>query len=224
LLYEAVTASRRWQGHALRAFMILEMLVALWVVWFTLQQRVPTNVGALHRYMAELGEQAYYGLAGVELTLVLLAAPAATAGAVCLDRERGWLAHMFVTQLSDAEIVLGKLAARFASVLSLVLAAVPVLAIATLLGGIIPEVLAALTVTTLVVALLGCSLALAFSVRAVRTHEVLMLVLTLWAIWLLAYPIWLGAAGSGVVSAPPAWFAKLNPFVLVYSPYGPASE
>ena len=97
LLYEAVTVSRRWQGYALRAFLIVAMLVALWVVWFTLQQRAPTNVGALHRYMAELGEHAYYGLAGVELTLVLLAAPAATAGAVCADRARGWLAHMFVT-------------------------------------------------------------------------------------------------------------------------------
>jgi hypothetical protein len=46
-----------------------------------------------------------------------------------------------------------------------------------------------------------------------------MLVFTLWAIWLLSYPIWLGAASSGVVAAAPNWFAKLNPFVLVYAPY-----
>jgi ABC-type transport system involved in multi-copper enzyme maturation permease subunit len=219
LLYEAMTASRRWQGYALRALLMLAMLVALWVAWFTLREQVSPNVRALNRYMAQLGEHFYYGVAGVQLTLALLAAPAATAGAVCLDRARGWLAHMFVTELSDAEIVLGKLAARFASVLALVIAVVPVLAISTLLGGIIPEALVTLTVTTLAVALLGCSLALAFSVRAAKTHEVLMLVFALWAVWLLAYPIWLGAASSGVASTPPAWFAKLNPFVLVYSPY-----
>ena len=46
-----------------------------------------------------------------------------------------------------------------------------------------------------------------------------MLVFALWAVWILAYPIWLGAASSGVAPTPPPWFAKLNPFVLVYSPY-----
>ena len=221
LLYEAMTASRRWQGYALRAFLLLALLVALWVAWFTLRQRYQNwqNPPDMNRYMVELGEQSYYGVAGVLLTLVLLVAPAATAGAVCLDRERGWLAHMFVTELSDAEIVLGKLVARFASVVALVIAVVPLLAISTLMGGIIPEALVYLTVTTLAIALLGCSLALALSVRAARTHEVLMLVFALWAIWLLSYPIWLGAASSGVVAAAPDWFAKLNPFVLVYAPY-----
>ena len=150
--------------------------------------------------MVELGEQSYYAVAGVLLTLVLLVAPAATAGAVCLDRERGWLAHMFVTELTDAEIVLGKLVARLASVVALVIAVVPLLAISLLMGGIIPEALVYLTLTTLAVALLGCSLALALSVRAAKTHEVLMLVFALWAIWLLSCPIWLGAASSGFVA------------------------
>jgi hypothetical protein len=219
LLYEAVTASRRWQGYALRAFLLLAMLVALWVAWFTLELEASRNVGTLNRYMVQLGERFYYGAAGLQLTLALLAAPAATAGAVCLDRARGWLAHMFVTQLVDAEIVLGKLAAKFATVLALVIAVVPVLALSALLGGIIPEALAVLVVTTLAVALLGCSLALAFSVRAAKMHEVLILVYALWAIWLLALPLWLGALHSGLVVRPPDWFAKLNPFVLVYSPY-----
>jgi hypothetical protein len=77
-------------------------------------------------------------------------------------------------------------------------------------GWNIPEALVYLTVTTL---------ALALSVRAARTHEVLMLVFALWAIWLLSYPVWLGAANSGLVVGAPDWFAKLNPFVLVYAPY-----
>jgi ABC-type transport system involved in multi-copper enzyme maturation permease subunit len=220
LLCEAMTASRRWQGYALRAFLILALLVALWIAWFTLTRNPGwTTTTGMNRYMAELGEHSYYGVAGVLLTLVLLVAPAATAGAVCVDRDRGWLAHMFVTELTDPEIILGKLVARFASVVALVIAVVPLLAISTLLGGIIPEAIVSLTVTTLAVGLMGCSLALALSVRAARTHEVLMLVFALWAIWLLSYPIWLGAAGSGVVATAPDWFAKLNPFVLVYAPY-----
>ena len=62
--------------------------------------------------MAEVGERLFVAVVGTQLTLVLLAAPAATAGAICLDRSRGTLTHLLVTDLSDREIVLGKLAAQ----------------------------------------------------------------------------------------------------------------
>jgi hypothetical protein len=45
------------------------------------------------------------------LCLSLLVAPAASAGAICLDRTRGCLVHLLVTDLSDTEVALGKLAA-----------------------------------------------------------------------------------------------------------------
>ncbi len=70
--------------------------------------------------------------------MVMLAAPAATAGAICLDKARGTLLHTLVTDLSDAEIVLGKLAARLVPVLGLVACSLPVLALGLLLGGIDP--------------------------------------------------------------------------------------
>ena len=63
--------------------------------------------------------------------MVMLAAPAATAGAICLDKARGTLLHVLVTDLSDAEIVLGKLAARLVPVLGLVACSLPVLALGT---------------------------------------------------------------------------------------------
>ena len=107
------------------------------------------NLEANRQFLAKLGENFYYGAAGIQLALALLVAPAATAGSVCVDRARGWLAHMFVTELSDAEIVLGKLAARFASFVALVFASLPVLAIVGLLGGIIPEAIMILVVVTL---------------------------------------------------------------------------
>jgi ABC-type transport system involved in multi-copper enzyme maturation permease subunit len=76
------------------------------------------------REYAALGVLYFYGVSGVELALVMLAAPAATAGAICVDRARGTLAHMLATDLSDPEIVLGKLAARLLPVLGLALASV----------------------------------------------------------------------------------------------------
>ena len=70
------------------------------------------------------------------LSLVLLAAPAATAGAICQDRSSGSLAQLLATDLSDAEIVLGKLGVRLVPVVGLVACALLVLAICVLLGGV----------------------------------------------------------------------------------------
>ena len=129
---------------------------------------------------AALGEAYFYAIIGVELTLVMLAAPAATAGAICVDRARGTLTHMLVTELSDAEIVLGKLAARLLPILGLVACTWPVLAICSLLGGIDPTALTLAFAIILAVALLGCTMALALSVWARKPHEVVLVTYTFW--------------------------------------------
>ena len=110
--------------------------------------------------MAELGEWFFQAVIGTQLTLVLLAAPAATAGAICLDRARGTLTHMLMTDLADFEIVLGKLAARLIPVVGLVACTLPMMELLILLGGVAPEALWSAFVVTLGVALLGCSLGL----------------------------------------------------------------
>ena len=120
----------------------------------------------------------------------MLAAPAATAGAICVDRARGTLAHMLVTDLSDPEIVLGKLAARLLPILGLVACTWPVLAICSLLGGIDPTALTLAFAIILAVALLGCTMALALSVWARKPHEVVLVVYTFWMLVLLLWPIW----------------------------------
>ena len=78
-------------------------------------------------------------LTGVQITLLLLAAPAATAGSFCIGKALGALMHRLVTDLSSSEIVLGKLAARLGPVLGLVGSSVPVLFLCTWFGGIDPE-------------------------------------------------------------------------------------
>src|SRR5271166_3045426 len=73
-LYEAITAARRWQGYALRALLVLAMLIALAVVWLGREQGAPGNNAASRQFLAELGENFYYGAAGIQLALALLAA------------------------------------------------------------------------------------------------------------------------------------------------------
>ena len=88
---------------------------------------------------------------------------------------------MLATDLSDPEIVLGKLAARLLPILGLVACSWPVLALSSLLGGIDPQALTLAFAIILGVALLGCAMALALSVWARKPHEVVLVVYTFWA-------------------------------------------
>ena len=106
---------------------------------------------------------------------MLLAAPAATAGAICLDKARGTLDHMLATDLSNAEIVLGKIGVRLVPVLGLIACVLPLTALTSLLGGIDPLALFGSFMTSIACAALGCSLALTISVWGRKTHEVLMI-------------------------------------------------
>ncbi len=124
--------SRRWQHYVLRSVSVLALLVGLTLVWVSISPETHRKItaGSIHD-VAEIGAGFYTAIAIVQITFVLLAAPAATAGAICLDRDRGTLTHMLLTDLSDAEIVLGKLLARLGPVVALAGASLPVLSITT---------------------------------------------------------------------------------------------
>src|SRR3954469_5023084 len=114
--------------------------------------------------VAEIGRGFYAVTTLIVLGLVGLVAPAAAAGAICLDKARGNLTLLLATDLSDAEIVLGKLAARLVPVLGMILCAAPVMAIATLFGGVDPVGLVGTLLVVLSCAIFGCALALTLSV------------------------------------------------------------
>jgi ABC-type transport system involved in multi-copper enzyme maturation permease subunit len=215
-IYEWLTASRRWQMYAGRAIFVLFLLAGLSVVWLSFATR---SEGPLDlRTLARMGEGFFYAIIGTQLAIVLRAAPAATAGSICLDKARGSLIHLLVTDLSDVEIVLGKFAARLVPVVGLIAASLPVLAIGILLGGIEPEALVGAYLVTLAVGILGCALALTLSVWCSKTSEVLLTVFTLWTLTLLVRPVWAFASWAWNVPAP-SWLWMLNPFVVALAPY-----
>ena len=216
---ELVTSARRWQLYATRVLFVSGLLAAMVVIWYSqVENRMPTTARAL----AKVGEGYFYALVGTQLALVLLAAPAFTAGAIFASiRSRGARrAHVLVTDLTDAEIVLGKLGAGLMPVVGLVGCALPVMSLATMLGGIDPEALTIAFLVALAVAILSCALALTISVWATKTHEVLMAVYAFWTLVLLLYPLWLGLSMSGtVVTGPPPWTRNYKTIRLSFSPY-----
>ena len=197
-IYESIAAARRWQLYALRSLFVLGLLAGMGLAWYsTVAQSGVFAGGVTIAQLAALGESFYFAIATVQLALVLLVAPAATAGAICVDRARGTLTHMCVTDLTSSEIVLGKLAARLSPVFGLVAATVPVMALAGLLGGVIIDAIVTLTLITIVLAVFGCALALAFSVRATKIHEVLMAVYAIEAVWVVGPGVWMLAGRDG---------------------------
>jgi ABC-type transport system involved in multi-copper enzyme maturation permease subunit len=215
-VYEWITASRRWQAYALRSLFVLGLLAALVVMAMGQGEALVVRPGL--RALAKLGEGLFVAVIGTQLTLVLLAAPAATAGAICLDRSRGTLTHLLVTDLTDREIVLGKLAARLVPILTLVAATLPFMELLTLLGGVDPDALLGAFLVTLGVAVLGCCLALAFSIRVRRTHEALLGTYAVWGLWLLGAPM-LDQIGRVSGWFPSVSLRTADPFLLAFAPY-----
>ena len=212
--YEWLMASRRWQGYALRSLLVLLLLLGLSGVWLGHHD----GTGDLSvRQVAEIGRGLYAVTTLMLLGLVGLAAPAAAAGAICLDKDRGNLILLFSTDLTDAEIVLGKLAARLVPVLGLIACADPMLALATLFGGVDPAMPTGAILVCLACGVFGCTLALTLSVWGRKTHEVLLATYAFGIFWLLSAPIWAGLVWMLPWWARPAWL----PGSLALVPYNP---
>ncbi len=155
-LDECSTNSRRWQAYAIRSFSIAALLVAVGTI--AASQGAIVAGRSVQDY-AQLGESYFYTIIGMGLALVMLVAPAATAGAICVARARGTLDHILVTDLSDAEIALDKLGTRLLPVFGLVACSWQVMAIRSALGGVDPIALVVAFGVIVAVGLLGCTFA-----------------------------------------------------------------
>lgn len=212
---EWLTGSRRWQVYAGRSLYAAVLLAALASVWGA---QVYGQTFLTVRSMAEIGWGFYRAIVFAQLTLTLIAAPAATAGALCQDRARGNLALVLATGLSDFEIVLGKLGARLAPVLSMACCTLPVLALGSLLGGIDPLALAGSFAVTVGVAVLACAIALAFSLWGTRPHEVLLATFAVLALWLLGLPVYDFFVFYRGLPGVPRWVDSTHPYYLALAP------
>ncbi len=229
-VYETLLSTRRWQVYAMRSLYVAILLIGVAIAFAQRRSNTASAVivpgapiavqnGLTREELAALGESFFYTMTGIQLTIVLLAAPAVAAGTICQDRARGTLLHMMVTDLSDAEIVLGKLGSRLLPLLTWLVCGIPVTAIVALLGGVDYNALFGAFMIAVTLGVLGCCMAMFVSVWAKKTHEVIMAVYSLQIVYLLALPWWWGMTHWSGTSAPPEWFQRLNPFHLAYEPY-----
>lgn len=169
-----------------RAFVILtiHLLVVAGFAWMveTFGERTYASgfSGSLSA-SADIGRQLFGALIMLLTLIVLVLAPASTAGAISLEREKQTLDLLTTTPISTLAIILGKLLSALGWVLLLVLASIPVTALVFTFGGVGPEDLVRAYAVLLATALVFGSIGLFVSALVKRTQAatVINLVLTI---------------------------------------------
>lgn len=160
-------------------------------------------------------------LAWVQFALLWLIAASMTAPTICDEVRAGTLTTLLTTPLKAWEIVLGKLLGSLVQLAILTLMGTPLLLAIRVFGGVIPEMVVALTAIALSTAVMSASLGLLCSVYArrpaVAISSAVFLGLGVWALPMLTMlvmnhyslsltaPLWSGTVfGIGVTI--PSWF------------------
>ncbi|MCI8950213.1 MAG: ABC transporter permease subunit [Lachnospiraceae bacterium] len=131
------------------------------------------SVASQGRVTAEIQYSSFLNLyvfvALIEFLMLFFIMPALTAGSISGERERQTLNLMLSTQMTPAEIVLGKLISSMINMALLVISSFPVISLVFIYGGIQLRDLGLLLLLYLSVALLSSSLGLCFSAVCKRS-------------------------------------------------------
>lgn len=184
---ELLTAARRTRYFIIRACYVAALGLALWYSYrWSLYGATSPSIGA----MAQFAEWFFQTFSTLQILAVVCFGPAIVASSIALERERRTIEYLFATDLTNLEIVFGKLFARLLQLGVYVLAGVPVLAISGLLGGIDLVLVVVLTVVTLFTALSVACGSIFISVWTLRARDAITRTYFL-VLAALTIPLWL---------------------------------
>jgi ABC-type transport system involved in multi-copper enzyme maturation permease subunit len=167
---EAITLPRQFRHYLIRSGYIGLFLVLMYTAGqatFGFQ-----SVRGIHA-VAGFGQLAFLMLGFVQLTLVMFFSLLLTAGSIAQEKDRQTLILLLMTDLSNREIVLGKLLASLLQVSTLIVISVPVFLLLQLLGGVDSSQILWLFAVCAVTALLTGSWAAFVAFRREKTFQIL---------------------------------------------------
>ncbi|MBN2579706.1 MAG: ABC transporter permease subunit [Pirellulales bacterium] len=208
---EMITSVRRIRYFVIRVLYATVLFLFLLLIY---QQSRLTGLSSIAA-VANFSYMFFSTFAWLQVLAVAALGPALAAGTIALERERRTIEYLFASQLSNAELIFGKLLARLIHVGCLVLVGLPVLALAMLMGGIAPEALVMLYVLTLSTMIFIGALSMLVSVFARRAREAVMRVYLLLLVLFVLPPI--VASLPSIVEYPLLDF--LNNQLLVLNPF-----
>ncbi|HQU45057.1 MAG: hypothetical protein B7Z73_06120 [Planctomycetia bacterium 21-64-5] len=190
---EAVTAPRRARLYIARAAYGSALLVLVTTAWQVLAgtQEV-RNLGDLARF----GATVFAILAPLQLAVTMFFAALSAASAVAAEKDRQTLTLLLLTQLSNVELVLGKLAAAMLNVVTLIVTALPLFMLLTLLGGVSFEQIGRVFAVTLASAVAAGSLGSTFALWREKTFQTLAMTALSLVLWLAACEVAVQAAAA----------------------------
>jgi ABC-type transport system involved in multi-copper enzyme maturation permease subunit len=220
---EIVTAPRRARLYVSRAAYVSGLLVLVCTAWLLL---AGTQVVRNLSDMARFGAMLFQIIAPLQLAVALFFSALSAASAVAQEKDRRTLVLLLLTNLTNSELVLGKLLAGMLNVLVLLAASFPLFMLVTLFGGIsfaqIARVFAVTTSAALATGSLGSTLAL----WREKTFQTLALTVLALVFWLAAgEALAHGALGSGWpgISAE-TWAQGLSPWQAILAAARPSIE
>jgi ABC-type transport system involved in multi-copper enzyme maturation permease subunit len=146
------------------------------------------------------------------------------ASAVALEKDRKTIDLLLMTSLSNAELVLGKLFAGLLTVVVVVVAAWPLLAIMGLLGGVSAGQILRVQAVTLASALLAGSLGSTIALWREKTFQALAMTALVLVLWLVGWEIAAAVGGGRSWFGIPAesWAVAMSPWQAVHEAARPA--
>ncbi len=127
-----------------RAFVLVTLYLIIlggfaWMVELLLERSFTGDFSSVTYASAQIGRYVFVALLLLETLLVMLLAPAYTAGAISMEREKQTLDLLVATPISSLAIVLGKLVSALSYVFLLILSSIPLTALVFVFGGVAPE-------------------------------------------------------------------------------------
>ena len=127
-----------------RAFVILTLYLLLvagfaWMIESLAERSYSGGFSSAFSASSEIGRQMFMAIVFLLTLVTLILAPASTAGAISMEREKQTMDLLAVTPISSLAIVLGKLLSALSWILLLLLASIPVVALVFTFGGVSPD-------------------------------------------------------------------------------------
>jgi len=217
---EIITTPRGLRLYLTRAGYVAALFGLVFTAWLILfGSTQQSGLGDLARF----GSAIFAVLAPLQLAIAVAFSALLTGAAVAQEKDRRTLDLLLMTNLSNVELVLGKLLASILSVLVPAVAALPLLMLITLLGGVsYSQVLRVVAVTIAAAAVAG-SLGSTIALWRERTFQSLALTALLLVLWLLGGEILaagiLGETWAGLSAE--HWAVVFSPLRAIFAAVRP---
>lgn len=194
---------------------LFSLVCTAWALMAGIQQ--VRNLGDLARF----GTLVFQFVMPLELIVTIFLGAVAAASTISQEKDRRTLILLLLTRLRSSEIVLGKLAASLIGIANLIFAALPLLLLITLLGGVSVRQVLVATAVVLVSSYWTAALANVIAFWREKTFQTL-------AITLLAIAGWLvfceAIAAAMLPQLSPTWAEVLSPVRALWSVCQPINQ